>query len=145
MNVTMYKKSTMNQVFNHPMWNTHALLLARVLMGGFFLLAGIGKVSGIDGVAGMIGGTGLPAPLVLAWLTALLEIAAGAAIILGKYFKEAAITLAIFTFVISFIFHGPNSWAEDMMQQLMFMKNMAIVAGLLFMAAHGAGNTWKIK
>ena len=127
------------------MWHTHALLFARVLMGGFFLLAGISKASGIDGTVGMIAGAGLPMPLVLAWLAAILEIAAGAAIILGKYFKEASISLALFVFVISFIFHSPNSWAENMMQQLMFMKNMAIVAGLLFMAAHGAGKTWKVK
>lgn len=135
----------MNKIFNHPIWNTHALLFARVLMGGFFLLAGINKASGIDGTAEMITGAGLPMPLVLAWLAAILEIVAGAAIILGKYFKEAALSLAVFTFVISFIFHAPNSWAENAMQQLMFMKNMAIVAGLLFMAAHGAGNTWKMS
>lgn len=135
----------MNKIFNHPIWNTHALLFARVLMGGFFLLAGISKATGIDGTAGMISGAGLPAPLLLAWLAAAFEIAAGAAIILGKYFKEAAISLAVFTFVISFIFHGPNSWAENMMQQLMFTKNMAIVAGLLFMAAHGAGKTWRLN
>lgn len=135
----------MNKIVNHPMWNTNALLFARVLMGGFFLLAGITKVSGIEGTAEMIAGAGLPMPVILAYLAAILEIAAGAAIILGKYFKEAALSLALFTFVISFIFHGPNSWAENMMQQLMFMKNMAIVAGLLFMAAHGAGKTWSLN
>jgi putative oxidoreductase len=74
-----------------------------------------------------------------------LELVAGAAIILGKYFKEATVTLAVFVFIITFIFHGPNSWAENMMQQMSFMKNMAIVGGLLFMAAHGAGNTWRLK
>lgn len=134
----------MNQIFNHSIWNTHALLVARVLMGGMFLLAGISKFQGIDATAGMIAGAGFPAAVLLAWATAFLEVAAGGAIILGKYFKEAAITLAVFTFIISFIFHGPSSWESAMTQQLMFMKNMAIVGGLLFMAAHGAGNTWKM-
>ena len=135
----------MKQIFNHPMWNTHALLFARVLMGGFFLLAGIQKFQSIDGVAGYITSVGFPAGMALAWLVAIFEVAAGAALIVGKYFKEASISLAVFVLFISFPFHGPSSWAEDPMQKMMFMKNMAIAAGLLFMAAHGAGNTWKIK
>ncbi len=134
----------MKQILNHAIWNTHALLAARVLMGGFFLLAGIMKLQGIDGVAGYISSVGLPIPLVLAWASALFEVGAGIAIITGKYFKEATLLLAAFVIVVSFLFHSPSTWG-DAMQQMMFMKNMAIVAGLLFMAAHGAGNTWKLK
>lgn len=135
----------MTKIFNHPMWHSHALLVARILMGGFFLLAGIWKFQGgIENVAGYITHAGLPMGLLLAYLSALLEIGAGAAIILGKYFKEASILLAVFVLFLSFPFHGPSMWATDPTAQMMFMKNMAIVAGLLFMAAHGAGNTWKL-
>ena len=138
-------KQTMNQIVNHPFWNTHAVLIARVLLGGFFLIAGVQKImGGVDGTAGYITSAGLPMGLLLAWLAIAVEIGAGAAIILGKYFKEAAIVLAVFTLVITFIFHGPNSWAAENMQQGMFMKNMAIIAGLLYMAAFGSGNTWKM-
>ena len=132
----------MNQIFNHIFWSTHALLIGRVMMGGLFLLSGIQKLQGIDAVAGYISGVGFPAPLLFAWFAALLEVAAGAAIIIGKYFKEAAVTLAIFVFIITFIFHSPNNWEAN---SLAFLKNMAIVGGLLFMAAHGAGNTWKLQ
>lgn len=135
----------MNKILNHAIWNTHALLVARILMGGFFLLAGIMKLQGIDAVAGYIGSVGLPIPMILAWASALFEVGVGIAIITGKYFKEATLLLAVFVVVVSFIFHNPSGWGEDMMQQMMFMKNMAIVAGLLFMASHGAGNTWKLK
>ena len=136
----------MNAFFSHRVWSTHALLFARLLMGGFFLLAGIMKFqNGIGNIAGYIEGAGLPMPLVLAYFAALLEIGTGLAVILGKYFREASIILAVFVLFISFPFHGPNLWATDPTAQMMFMKNMAIVAGLLFMAAHGAGNTWKLK
>ena len=136
----------MNQIFNHPIWTTHALLLARILMGGFFLIAGVQKVmGGIDATAGYITSVGLPMGLALAWLAVVIEVGAGAGLILGKYFKESAIILAIFTVVITFIFHGPQLWSPENMQQMSFMKNMAIVAGLLFMAGHGAGNTWSMK
>ena len=50
-------------------------------------------------------------------------------------------SLAGFTLVASFLFH--NFWAlpadQVMMQQLMFFKNVAVVGGLLVLAAYGAG------
>ncbi|MFM2381679.1 MAG: hypothetical protein RLZZ76_446 [Candidatus Parcubacteria bacterium] len=132
----------LNQIFNHSFWSTHGLLLGRIAVGALFLLAGVTKLNGgIEGTAGMIGGAGLPMPIVLAWFAALFEVVAGAAIILGKYFKEAAISLAVFTFIITLIFHSPMDWAANSMA---FLKNMAIVGGLLFMGAHGTGNTWRL-
>ena len=50
-------------------------------------------------------------------------------------------TILYFTLVASVIFH--NFWAmpaaQQMMQQLMFMKNMAVIGGLLLVFAFGAG------
>ncbi len=135
----------MNQILNHPFWGTHALLIARLLMGGLFLLAGLQKLQAIDGTAGYIASMGLPMPLIIAWAVTALEITAGIAIIVGKYFKEAALVLAVFVVLANFIFHSPSSWGENPMQQVSFMKNLAIIAGLLFMTAHGSGNTWKLN
>jgi putative oxidoreductase len=131
----------MNKIFEHSFWSTHALLIGRIGVGGLFLLAGVNKLQGIDGVTGMIAGAGLPMPVVLAWFAAIFEVVVGAAIILGKYFKEATISLAVFIFVISMIFHSPMDWAANSMA---FLKNMAIMGGLFFMAAHGPGNTWRL-
>ncbi len=132
----------MNQIFNHSFWSTHGLLIGRIAVGALFLLAGINKLNGgIDGLSGMIAGAGFPAPVAIAWLVAIFEVATGAAIILGKYFKEATISLAVFVFIITLIFHSPMDWAANSMA---FLKNMAIMGGLLFMASHGTGNTWKM-
>ncbi len=131
----------MNQIFNHSFWSTHALLIGRIGLGALFLLAGINKLQGIDGTAGMIAGAGFPMPLAFAWFAALFEVVTGAAIILGKYFKEATISLAVFVFIITMIFHSPMDWAANSMP---FLKNMSIMGGLLFAAAHGTGNTWKL-
>jgi putative oxidoreductase len=135
----------MDKILNHAIWSTHALLLARILMGALFIISGIQKFQGLDGVTGYIGSAGLPAAGALALLSAIPEVAAGVALVLGYYFKEAALALAAFVLIASFIFHNPNAWSNDPLQQMMFLKNMAIVAGLLFMAAHGAGNTWTIR
>ena len=135
----------MNKLINHPFWNTHALLIARVVVGGYFFYSGFQKLTGIDGTAGYIGSVGLPMPMLLAWLAVVIELGLGALIILGMYFKEATLALAAFIVIITFIFHGPNSWAPDNMQQMSFLKNMCIVAGLLYMAAHGVGQAWKLN
>ena len=114
-------------------------------IGQMFLLAGITKIGAFAGTSGYIASKGLPMPDIVATLTIILEVAAGLALILGWCTKWAALALAIFTLFASFIFH--NYWtlpaAEQMMQKLMFMKNIAIVGGLLTVAAWGAG-AWSV-
>ena len=106
-------------------------LIGRILIGQMFLLAGITKIGAFAGTSGYIASKGLPMPDIVAALTIILEVAAGLALILGWCTKWAALALAIFTLFASFIFH--NYWtlsaAEQMMQKLMFMKNIAIVGG----------------
>lgn len=124
----------------------HGALLARILMGGFFLLAGISKIGMFDGVAGMIAGAGLPIPEVLAALTIALEIGGGLMIISGWNVACATGMLIVFTILATALFHGPNTWSDtDPTQQGMFMKNLAIIAGLIYMFAFGAGTGWSIK
>jgi putative oxidoreductase len=115
--------------------------IARVLLALMFVLSGIGKLAGLEGTAGYIASKGLPAPMVLAVAVGVLELVAGVLIIVGWQARWAALALAAFTLLASVLFH--NYWAmpadQQMMQQLMFMKNLAVVGGLLFVFAFGAG------
>jgi putative oxidoreductase len=121
------------------------VLVARVLLALMFLLAGIGKFAGLEGTAGYIASKGLPAPQLLAIATAALEVVAAVLLIVGWQARWAALALAAFTLVASVLFH--NYWAmpaeQQMMQQLMFMKNIAVVGGLLAIFAFGAG-AWSL-
>lgn len=110
----------------------------RIVVGAFFLMAGVSKLMGIAGTAGYISSVGLPMPTLLAWAAGLYLVAAGGALITGYQAKCAALTLAAYTLLVSFLFHAPGSWAADEsgMQQLMFMKNLAIMGGLLFMTSN---------
>lgn len=116
-------------------------LVGRILLALMFVLAGISKLAGLQGTAGYIGSVGLPAPMALAVLTGLFEVAAGIALAVGWRARWAALGLALFTLVASVIFH--RFWAvpadQQMVQQLMFMKNLAISGGLFLVAALGAG------
>jgi putative oxidoreductase len=62
-------------------------------------------------------------------------------LVLGWRTRWAAVALAAFTLVSAFIFHAYWSVPADqvMNQQINFMKNMAIVGGLLFVLARGSG------
>ena len=118
------------------------VLIARVLLALMFVLAGFGKLfGGLDGTAGYIASVGLPMPVVLAVGAGVLELGAGLLLIIGWQARWAALALALFTLVASFIFHAYWSLPADqqMMQQLMFMKNLSVVGGLLCVFAFGAG------
>jgi putative oxidoreductase len=118
------------------------LVVARVLLALMFVLGGVGKLAGLEGTAGYIASKGLPAPMLLAGAAGVLELVAGVMLIVGWQARWAALALAGFTLVASVIFH--NYWAmpadQQMLQQLMFMKNLSVTGGLLFVFAFGAGS-----
>lgn len=116
-------------------------LLGRILIAVLFVPAGLSKLTGFAGTVGYIGSVGLPLPQVGAALAIVVELGLGLALLAGYKTRLAAIVLAVFTLAASFFFH--NYWAmpadKATMQQLMFMKNVAITGGLLAFAAFGAG------
>lgn len=120
-------------------------LAGRLLLALLFLPAGISKLTGFAGTAGYVSSVGLPMPQVAAALALVVEIAGGAALLVGYGARIAAIVLAVFTLVASFLFH--NYWAlpaaQQLIPQLLFFKNIAVVGGLLTLAAWGAG-AWSV-
>ncbi len=120
-------------------------LVGRLLLALLFLPAGIGKITGFVGTVGYITSAGLPMPTVAAVIALTVEIVGGLALISGFGIRIAAMVLAVFTLVASVFFH--NYWAvptdQQFVQQLLFFKNIAVVGGLLVLAAWGAG-AWSV-
>lgn len=120
-------------------------LVGRLLLALLFLPAGIGKITGYAGTVGYIASKGLPLPEVGAAIAIAVEVLGGLALIFGWGTRFAALALALFTLAASVFFH--NFWAlpadQQMVQQLMFIKNIAVVGGLLTLAAWGAG-AWSV-
>jgi putative oxidoreductase len=120
-------------------------LIGRLLFVLLFLPAGISKIAGFAGTVGYIGSKGLPMPALGAVIAIIVEVGGSLALISGFGTRFAALALAAFTLVATFFFH--NFWGvpvdQAMMQQLMFYKNIAVVGGLLLLAAHGAG-AWSL-
>ncbi|MGH6622321.1 MAG: DoxX family protein [Burkholderiaceae bacterium] len=120
-------------------------LIARVFLSLMFLKSGYDKIVGFEGTVGYIGSVGLPMPQVMAVLAIVVELGAGIALVLGFKARWAAAALAVFTVLAAVLFH--NYWAmpadKQMLQQIMFLKNIAVTGGLLMVMAFGAG-AWSV-
>jgi putative oxidoreductase len=122
-----------------------AALIGRALIALLFIPAGYAKIGGFAGVVGYIASQGVPLPQVAAAIAIVVELGLGLALLFGWKARWAALGMAIFTLVITPIFH--NYWdapaAQQMAQQLNFYKNLAIVGGLLVLFAFGPGG-WSV-
>ena len=103
-------------------------------MSIIFIMAGINKIGGYEGTQGYMEAMGVPGMLLP--VVILLEIGAGAALLIGWKARIFAFLLAGFTLLSAILFH--NNFG-DQMQMILFMKNLAISGGLLFVVAFGPG------
>jgi putative oxidoreductase len=109
-------------------------LVARILMSVMFILAGWNKIGGYAGTQGYMEAMGVPGALLPAVIA--LELLGGIAVLIGFKARYAALLLAGFSIIAALIFHSNFS---DQMQSILFMKNLALSGGLLYIFAHGAG------
>jgi putative oxidoreductase len=115
-------------------------LIGRLGIAAIFLLSGLSKLAAPAATIGYIASSGLPfASLGLA-LAVLVELAGGAALVLGYRTRLVAGVLAAFSVVTAIAFHGALG---DQNQFIHFWKNIAIAGGLLNVVAFGAG-AWSL-
>ena len=122
-----------------------SLMIARTLLGVLFLVSGLAKIGRFAGVAGFMASKGLPAAEILLVATIALEVAGGLALIAGWRVRYVAWALLVFTGLAAVIFHA--FWAAEapayQNQLNHFLKNVAIMGGLLCVGAAGAGS-WSL-
>jgi len=114
--------------------NAFYSLGGRVLIAMIFVLAGLNKISAIEGTQGYMEAMGVPG--ILIYPTILFEVGAGLAIMVGYQTRIVALALAGFCLITAFIFHNNLG---DQTQFVLFMKNVAIAGGFMFLARDGAG------
>ncbi len=124
-----------------PLLQSNVALFGRILMSVIFLISGWAKLTHWTGTESFMTAYGMPAvPLLLAGAV-LVEILGGLALLLGWQTRAAALILFLYLIPTTLIFH--HFWsvpsAEQQTQLTNFLKNLAILGGLLTVTAWGAG------
>jgi len=116
-------------------------LAGRILLSVIFLISGFFKIGGYSQMVGYAASKGLPLAGVAIGCAAVLELVAGLAILVGFQTRIAAWLLVLYLIPVTFYFH--NFWALQGIEQqdnmIHLLKNVAIMGGLVILAANGAG------
>lgn len=118
------------------------LVAGRALLSAVFLVAGIRKMMIWGAQVAYFTKLGFPAPELFTVIAIVVELGAGLALLVGWKARWAAWLLALFVLIATFMAH--RFWefeAAQMANQMNhFLKNLAIIGGLLFVAAFGPGS-----
>jgi putative oxidoreductase len=118
-------------------------LVGRSLIGLFFVFSAYSMLmGGAEATAGYYGSVGVPMAGLAYYLVLAVKLLGGFGLILGYRLGCAALSLIVFTLLATYFGHSDTS---DPMNQIAIMKNLAIVGGLLYVAAFGAGTGWRLK
>jgi putative oxidoreductase len=116
-------------------------LVGRVLLVLMFIIAGYGKITGFEGTIGYMQAHNMPMTQVLAVIAIIIELGGGIMIAVGWKARWAAAALFIFVLVASYVFHA--FWAvpadQAQLQNVLFMKNLAVMGGMLYIIVYGSG------
>jgi putative oxidoreductase len=116
-------------------------LAGRILMSVMFLVSGFFKIGAYSQMVGYAAAKGVPLAGGAIACAAVLELAGGLAILIGFQTRVVAWLLFLYLIPVTFFFH--NFWAmqgaEQQNNMIHLLKNVAIMGGLVILAANGAG------
>jgi putative oxidoreductase len=118
-------------------------VLGRVLLSVIFVLSGLGKIPHFHDVAGMMAQKGIPVATAALVITLLIEIGGGLMVLTGFGARYAALIIFLWLIPVTLVFH--HFWgipAADKEGQIVnFLKNVAIMGGLLILAYASPGKS----
>jgi putative oxidoreductase len=119
-----------------------AAFVGRLFLAAIFIISGYNKLTHFSDTAGFMAGAGLPLAEVLLVLTLLIELVGGTLMVIGYQTRAAACITFLFMIPVTAVFHNPATAvdaAAAQQQMIHFLKNIAIMGGLLQLMAFGAG------
>jgi putative oxidoreductase len=130
----------------NPTYESFAAFVGRIFLALIFVVSGVGKITGYAGTAAYMASKGLPLVDILLPLTIAVELGGGLLLALGWKARWAALALLLFLIPTTLIFH--QFWGLEpklaQMQKIHFLKNVAIMGGMLMVLAFGAG-AWSLE
>ncbi len=140
MDTTVNATSTVNSTTPAPAAN-FVPALGRILLSPIFVLSGFGKLGTLAATSAQMASYGIPAANILVWGAVAVELGGGLMLITGLLTRWVAVVLCFYTLALAVIFHA--YWAvpaaEARTQHAAFFEHIAMMGGLLYVAAFGAG------
>lgn len=112
-------------------------IIARVILGLFFIHAGVGHFLGFKNMVGYSQSKKVPLPAVAVAVTGAMLILGGLGFVIWQWVCLASLILVVFLIPAAFIMH--NFWNEQdpnqkVMQKIQFLKNIALAAAVAIIA-----------
>ncbi len=121
--------------------NRYIHLVGRILLSLIFIVTGSTKILYRSATAAAMVSKGIPLVSIALPLVLLIELVGGLALLIGYRARLAALILALYLVLVTLCFH--NFWAyqgvAQQAQMVNFLKNLAILGGLLRLASDGPG------
>ena len=138
----------MSNSWRKESWGDLALLPLRLIIGFGFMAHGYAKLSaGPQKFAEMLQTIGIPAPGLMAWMTALVEFFGGLAVVAGALIPIVSIPLAVVMLVAMFTVHLPYGFSSIKLMGITgggpqfgtpgYEVNLLYLAGLLTLVLGG--------
>jgi putative oxidoreductase len=133
--------------FNFAAWWPLPL---RLIIGYGFMAHGFAKLGrGADHFAAILQALGLPEPTLLSWITIVVEVVGGLAILLGAFVTFASVPMIVILLVAIFTVHLPNGFSSIKLQAVTlagaqfgqpgYECDLLYIAGLVALMLGGAG------
>jgi putative oxidoreductase len=111
-------------------------VLARVMMASLFIWDGILQLRNPGGTAKYFASVHVPAPETAVWISVVVHLLGGLAVMFGFKTRWAAAALCLFCLGTAFGVHLPIG---DISNMTHFYKNLVMAGGFLYMMHYGAG------
>jgi uncharacterized membrane protein YphA (DoxX/SURF4 family) len=116
----------------------YLFVLGRVLLGGYFILAGLNHFKNLNMMAGYAQSKGVPMAREAVLLTGLMLLLGGLGVLLGIYIELSVLLLSVFLLVTTFQMHQFWNVSEPMArmgEEINFKKNLALLGAVLMLLA----------
>jgi putative oxidoreductase len=115
---------------------TYLLPLARLLISSLFVWEGVQQLRNPGGTAQYFASLHVPVPDVAVWVSVVVHLLGGLAVLVGFQTRWAAAVLVLLCLGTGFGVHLP---VGDLGNMTNFYKNLVMAGGLLYVVAFGAG------
>ena len=116
-------------------------LIGRILVSVIFLFSGFGKLTSFSASAAFLASKHFPIPSAMLVGAIIVEIIGGLCLVFGFHTRIAAFIMFLYLIPATLVFH--NFWALQGAargdNEIHFLKNIAIMGGLLMVSAYGPG------